>query len=146
MALCRCCTGVDRYACPKSDLPNKAAMARTRRLAEADGITRREAAQLLGLHPDSITRLLPEGLGAAVVAWGGHGREMTFSRLLVTRWQAARICLATGRGCNACDLAMFCMVADAEHQTAKRHGVGGCADCWVPWPPGAACCAEEGRA
>jgi len=55
-------------------------------------LTRRQVADLLDLHQDSVTRALPDGLGAAVRTWGGRGKEMAFDRVLVLRWARASKC------------------------------------------------------
>ena len=86
-------------------------------------LTRREVAGLLGLHQDSVTRALPEGLGSAVVAWGGRSKVMRFSRLMVVRWDRARTCRRVGGDpCIHCRLALEDAVAVAEHLLQVRHG------------------------
>ncbi len=90
---------------------------------EMDRLTRRQAADILGMHPDSVTRQLPEGLASAVVVWGGHGRSMVFSRMLVSRWQRARLCCrARGQPCSRCFWVMDDAKAYGEHLLDVRHG------------------------
>ena len=42
-------------------------------------ITRRELATSVGVHPDSLSRVLADGLASAVLVWGGRGQEQRFS-------------------------------------------------------------------
>jgi hypothetical protein len=51
--------------------------------------TRRQVAEFLSIHPDTLTKKLREGLGAAIVDGGGRGREMVFDLRLVVRWHLA---------------------------------------------------------
>lgn len=97
----------------------------TKREALAETLTRREVAVLLELHPDSITRLLSEGLASAVIRWGGRGKEMAFSRALVLRWDAARTCHngAAGGPCGACRLVLEDGSISGRHVQAAQHGV-----------------------
>ena len=117
------------------------------KMKTSDQLTRRQVGQLLGKHPDSITRSLRDGLGSAVVAWGGSSRTMIFSKMLVQRWHNAKTCLqGNGRPCLDCR----CVLEDAEvtagHLIDERHGVfencgpeicghggGFCQPCrWIP--------------
>src|SRR4051812_25497717 len=87
-------------------------------------MTRRQVGELLGLHPDSVTRLLPDGLAAAVSHWGGASKEMTFDHALVLRWDRARSCRNdAGRPCRACALVLEDCLAVAAHLIEARHGV-----------------------
>jgi hypothetical protein len=89
----------------------------TRRQAARPRDSRRTTASILGVHPDSITRLLRDGLASAVLQWGGHGKEMSFSRPLVLRWAGARHC-----PCARCRMVLEdCQVA-GEHLITHRHG------------------------
>jgi hypothetical protein len=99
---------------------------------EGDQVTRREVADLLDRHPDSVTRLLPEGLAGAVLQWGGRGKEMAFSRSEVLRWVGARAC--SRNGCLDCYDVLYDMLAVGEHLTQAEHGLGGCHECRCPWP------------
>lgn len=100
----------------------------------ADIPTRRQIAERLGCHPDSVTRLLPKGLGAAVLRWGGRGKEMTFSAYLVDRWNHARNCRRwNGTPCFTCRTVLEDCEYVAEHLAAKQHGHGGCDECAATW-------------
>ena len=88
-----------------------------------DRMTRREVAAMLGMHADSVTRNLADGLGSAVLAWGGRGKTMTFSRLRVLRWWRAKTCTRNGgRQCRDCWNALEECEALADHLIEKRHG------------------------
>ena len=101
-----------------------------------DRLTRRQLAGMLNLHPDSATRMLHEGLAAAVVEWGGRGKEMIFSRRLAMRFVNARDCRRDGgRRCRKCRYAMEDIMAVAEHLLEERHGSGGCDECTEPPTP-----------
>ncbi len=52
-------------------------------------VTRRELAELLHVHVDTISRRLLEGLAAAVVHPGGRGEEQVFDLRLALRWWLA---------------------------------------------------------
>jgi len=52
-------------------------------------ITRRELGALLNLHPDTITKKLPEGLAAAVVKRGPRGSDLILDARLALRWYLA---------------------------------------------------------
>jgi phage terminase Nu1 subunit (DNA packaging protein) len=92
-------------------------------------MTRRQVAEMLGLHQDSVSRLLHEGLGATVVEWGGHGREMRFSGALVQRWQRARACTKNaGRPCRNCFDQLEDSEVFAQHLLEVRHGAH--ENCW----------------
>lgn len=97
-------------------------------------MTRLEVAKLVGVHPDTLTRLLAEGLGSTVIRWGGHSKPMSFSRDLVIRWNDARTCKRfAGRPCPRCvDVLEDCRYG-AEHLKEAKHGAGGCDDCYGPW-------------
>lgn len=89
-----------------------------------DRMTRRDVAKLLGMHPDSVSRNLRDGLGSAVTEWGGRGKTMTFSRLMVLRWWRARTCTRRGgRPCSDCSLVVEDSEVVAAHLIEKRHGV-----------------------
>ena len=103
----------------------------TRRAGE---LSRRDVAELLDLHPDSVSRLLHDGLGYAVTEWGGRGAAMRFDRRLVDRWHSARDCHQGHGGgpCNACALVLEDAQAVSEHLIAERHGHGQCPECTAP--------------
>jgi hypothetical protein len=95
----------------------------TRETALSALISRRDVAKLAGLHQDSISRLLVDGLAGAVIEWGGHGREMRFSKQLVGHWLKARACRRRGeRGCRECLLKLENFEASGEHLLDVRHG------------------------
>jgi phage terminase Nu1 subunit (DNA packaging protein) len=52
--------------------------------------TRRDVAKMLNRHEDTVTGLLPHGLGAALLEPGGRGKEAIFDGRLVYRWHAAQ--------------------------------------------------------
>ncbi|MGB7220748.1 MAG: hypothetical protein WBD07_18255 [Vicinamibacterales bacterium] len=106
------------------------------RTEKADALTRRQLADLLGLHQDSVSRALPDGLASAVLEWGGRGRTMRFSRALALRWDRARSCHRgdAGRPCLVCRRVLEDVVAVAEHLIAAHHGYGGCRECRIDWP------------
>lgn len=88
-------------------------------------LSRREVAQLLRLHPDSVSRILPEGLGSAVTSWGGRSKRMQFSRWMVLRWDRARSCRRYGgTPCVLCKLVLEDAQVVAKHLLEVRHGVG----------------------
>ena len=102
-----------------------------------DRLTRRQLADMLDLHPDSVTRSLPDGLASAVLVWGGRGKEMVFSRRNVMRWIDARDCRRDGgRRCRKCSYVLEDVMAIAEHLLEERHGFGACDECS---PPGSLC-------
>ena len=103
------------------------------RAKKADELTRREVAKILDRHPDSVSRLLHEGLACAVLQWGGRGKEMRFSRKQLERWRRARACRDTGRWCKACNEVLYDTEAIAEHLLETKHGYGGCQECRVTW-------------
>jgi hypothetical protein len=84
--------------------------------ADAD-LTRRDVAELLGCHQDSVTRKMPDGLASAVTTWGGNSKLSLFSHLLVSRFVLASRCQ-----CARCRL----VVEDAQdvgaHLIEARHG------------------------
>ena len=98
-------------------------------------MTRREVADFVGVHVDTITRLLTEGLGCAVARWGGHSKRMAFSRDLVVRWNDARLCKRGPGGgpCAKCTDVLEDCIYTAEHLMKARHGHGGCEECTAPW-------------
>jgi phage terminase Nu1 subunit (DNA packaging protein) len=54
-------------------------------------VTRVALARYLGLHPDSISRLVASGgLDGALVERGGHGEAMTFDLRRAVRWALER--------------------------------------------------------
>ena len=84
-------------------------------------LSRTELARRLGLHRDSITRLLRDGMSTAVVDWGGSGRAMRFDPWMAARFYLAWTC--PGRDpagahpwCELC----YDVVADARH-TGEHH-------------------------
>lgn len=98
----------------------------TKQRRPGDVITRREAADLFpggGVHPDTVTRCLPDGLGACVVEWGGHSRPMLLSRALTLRWLSARNCRrrANGQGCWHCRSVLEDCQVVARHLIQARH-------------------------
>ena len=107
-----------------------------------DPMTRREVAAMLGMHVDSVTRNLQDGLASAVLKWGGHGKRMTFSRLMVLRWWRAKTCTKDGgRYCTICYWVLDDCLAVGEHLIEARHGVfEGCdEDCGYPGGIGQPC-------
>ena len=94
-----------------------------------DRMTRRYVADMLDLHPDSVTRSLP-GLAAAVLVWGGRGKEMVLSRRGVMRYIDARDCRRDGgRRCRKCSYVLEDVMAVAEHLVKERHGYKECDEC-----------------
>lgn len=93
--------------------------------AKSSTLTRREVARVLGVHQDSVSRLLGEGLAGAVLKWGGQGRNMVFSRALVLRWLYARDCRrgASGGRCWLCRSVLEDCQVVGEHLQASHHGV-----------------------
>jgi phage terminase Nu1 subunit (DNA packaging protein) len=54
-------------------------------------VNRVEVAKHLGVHPDSVSRLVAQsGLDAALVKPGGHGKAMTFDLRRVCQWDLER--------------------------------------------------------
>ena len=102
---------------------------------KADTMTRRELADVLLIHPDSVSRNLRTGLGAAVLSWGGRGEEQKFSKFHAIRWHKARACARRKRGapCWRCDTVLDDCNATAEHLLKERHGVAGCSECRSTW-------------
>ena len=99
-----------------------------------DAMTRPQVAQLLGLHADSVTRQLREGVGCALLKFGGHGKASVFSRLLVSRWaHAARCRRSNGEPCYQCRLVVEDARAVAEHLLEAGHGYGHCTFCVASW-------------
>ena len=91
---------------------------------KADSLSRRQVADLLGLHPDSVTRALADGLASAVIKWGGSGKRMAFSQALVWRWERARSCHRNGgRPCLECSIVREDAEVVALHLLEVRHGV-----------------------
>jgi len=90
---------------------------------KTDRISRRDVAHLLDMHPDSVSRILHEGLSSAVLEWGGRGKTMTFSRVRVLRWWRARTCTRRGgRPCSECAFVLEDCQAVGEHLMQARHG------------------------
>lgn len=103
-------------------------------MARTDSMTRREVAEMLDLHQDSVSRRLADGLASAVLQWGGRGKEMAFSRTAVLRWWRASTCARDGgRPCLPCRRVLEDTVAVAEHLLETRHGYGGCQECRTDW-------------
>lgn len=100
------------------------------------GVSRRKLAALLGLHPDSLSRLMPEGLAIAVAAWGGRGKTQLFDVERAGRFVRAWRCRQLRSGCPACWLVLEDCQAVAEHLIETRHPYAGCEDCT---PPGGLC-------
>jgi P27 family predicted phage terminase small subunit len=96
-------------------------------------LTRRQVADLLGVHQDSVSRLLADGLAYGVVRWGGRSHPMTFSRERVMRWHRARQC-RQGRACETCWFVLEDCQAVGEHLIQTRHGYGDCPECDCDWP------------
>ena len=100
-------------------------------------LSRRSVADLLGLHPDSVSRLSAEGLACAVVRFGGHGQAMAFDQGLALRWDRARRCRrVNGKPCRQCRQVLEDCQAVGEHLLEERHGHGQCEECT---PPGGLC-------
>jgi hypothetical protein len=77
---------------------------------------------------------MKDGLGSAVVKWGGHGQLMAFSKFHVDRWAAAFRCtLSAGSPCITCSGVLEDTRNVAEHLIEARHGVGDCGECRAPW-------------
>lgn len=102
---------------------------------KADTVSRHELAALLLLHPDSVSRNLKAGLAAAILSWGGHGQEQTFSRSRALRWSRAMACRRRNLGapCSRCRDVLFDCDAVAEHLLETRHGYAGCRECGSTW-------------
>jgi hypothetical protein len=99
------------------------------------GIGRRELAEQLELHQDSLSRLMPDGLASAVIAWGGAGKPMTFSVEHALRFHRAYSCTRDRGGpCAQCRRVLEDCRNIAEHLIDARHAFGGCALCRTPWP------------
>lgn len=111
-----------------------------------NSLSRKAVADLLNVHPDSVSRLLHEGLASAVLEWGGHSKTMAFSRPLFERWQFLRACPARRRQqhCSVCWHAAEDIQALAEHLLEARHGYGGCELCTVDWPVSQPCTSPTG--
>jgi hypothetical protein len=87
-------------------------------------------AERLRVHQDTVTRLLPDGLAAAVLEWGGRGKAMAFDSLLVDRWDHARNCRRRdGRKCSTCCTVTEDCQITGEHLIAEQHGHGECEMC-----------------
>jgi hypothetical protein len=84
-------------------------------------LSRLEAADWLGIHPDTLTRNLPEGAASAVMIWGGHSKPMVFSAWMLTRWDLTRRCLER-RHCSQCFGVMDDALGLGEHLMHVRHG------------------------
>ena len=111
-------------------------MTMTKKKTKNDRLTRRETAQILKLHPDTLSRLLCDGLGYAVVQWGGRGKLMYFDRELALRWDRAWNCTRGGppywRSCDKCSAMLKASAALAAHMIETRHGHGKCPKCTPP--------------
>ena len=117
-------------------------MTRAQWLRGRPTMTRRDVAALLKVHQDSVSRLLSDGLGYAVLNWGGRGKLMIFDRGLVERWAFAYRCPRRPYCC--CDPLLEDARNVAEHLLEERHGYGECEECFAPWlrlSP----CADAGR-
>ena len=101
---------------------------------EGATITRREAATLLRLHPDSVSRALADGLLFAVTSRGGRGKTMRLDRQRVLDWQAARACRRGrgGRRCLACSVLLDVSEFSVEHIEDEGHLLGQCDECSPP--------------
>ena len=101
------------------------------RLRKEDQISRRELAHLLGVHPDSVSRMLPDGLAVAVVEWGGRGKETLFDQPLALRFWNAKTCpiARSGGYCYFCRSALEDCKNVGEHLIEARHAYGGCSEC-----------------
>lgn len=86
-------------------------------------VTRRQLADHVGMHQDSLSRLLSAGLGAAVVEWGGRGQEQRFSLWMALRFLLAHRCRSSGRICSSCTWVLADSEALAAHLLDARHGV-----------------------
>src|SRR5688500_13969651 len=108
---------------------------RTMEIQKGQLISRRHLAKLLAIHPDSLSRMLREGPGCAIVMHGGPGREMLLSGWHADRWHKAQTCRRGNdeRPCPACRIVLEDCVAIAEHLVVTGHGVGGCEYCDVRW-------------
>ena len=95
-------------------------------------ITRRELATSVGVHPDSLSRVLADGLASAVLVWGGRGQEQRFSLALAHRFIGAWRC-RQHRECAQCARVLEDCQAVAEHLIGTRHGYGGCLECRITW-------------
>lgn len=96
-----------------------------------DATTRRELAELLGLHPDSVSRLMSAGLAIAVEAWGGRGLEQRFDPMRAQRFLGAYRCRQV-RECSQCRRVLEDCRAVAGHLITTRHSYGACPDCRPP--------------
>jgi hypothetical protein len=106
----------------------------------AGRISRRDLATLLGVHQDTLSRVLRDGLGIAVVEWGGRGKEMSFDLPLALRYWNANSCRRwDGRRCLTCESALEDCRNTAEHLIAERHAYSGCAECRTTWEVGIPC-------
>lgn len=97
-----------------------------------DRLGRREVARMLQVHPDSVTRRLSSGLGAAVIDFGGRGKHMIFFRPAFQRWAAAQRCVSDkGRPCRNC----AAVLEDCEHVARHLRDIGhGYGSCWYCAP------------
>lgn len=87
-------------------------------------VSRRDVAEMLNLHVDSVSRCLHEGLSSAVVVWGGSGREMQFDKALVQRWEFARTCRRDSGGpCAQCRRVLEDCKCAGDHLLDARHGI-----------------------
>ena len=88
-------------------------------------VSRRELANVFRMHQDTATRLLADGLGSAVLTWGGRGKQMVFSYALAERFEFARLCDAgpTGGRCGRCRTVLEDARYVAAHLIQARHGI-----------------------
>jgi len=127
--------GSSRAGKPRRNFPLADKVSKGGQQQERAKATRRQVGELLGLHPDSVTRSLHEGLACAVLAWGGRGKEMVFDRAQVERWRRSMACATSGRPwCPPCYDVRYDCHAVAEHLLQTRHGLSGCRECNCPWP------------
>lgn len=94
-------------------------------------ISRFQVAQLLNIHEDTVTRSLRDGLGSAVIEWGGAGKSMVFAEALVLRWRHAKNCRRAN--CVECEITIEDCKVIANHLAGTQHGWAGCEECSAPW-------------
>jgi hypothetical protein len=83
----------------------------------AIAFTRRQAAEALECHPDSITDWMPLGLAASVVAWGGAGEEMRLDPRLVLEFGLAKDCPSQ---CGLCRLRLDQLKCEGDKKLQAR--------------------------
>ena len=115
----------------------------TRRQMATPTYSRQQVADLMKIHPDSVTRHLRAGLASAVLVWGGHSKPMIFSTALTLRWYGAWKCLTpAGRRCHECWGVFEDCQAVGAHLLETRHGTlvaCGDEDCVMPSRLGVPC-------